>query len=257
MKAVILAGGLGTRLAEETSMRPKPMVEIGGRPILWHIMKIYESYGIDDFVVLGGYKVEMIKDYFLNYVKLNSDIICDMKNNSFSTISSTKEKWRVTILDTGISTMTGGRLARAKRVIGEAPFLLTYGDGVGDIDIGELIKFHQSQGAIVTLTSAQPSGRFGALEIGENNRVERFREKPRGDGSWINAGFMVCSPEFFDYLSDSAECILEQEPLMKCARDGGLYTYKHRGFWMPMDTLRDKEILEDQWNRNNAKWKVW
>jgi len=257
MKAVILAGGLGTRLSEETSLKPKPMVEIGGRPILWHIMKIYGEHGINDFVILGGYKVEIIKEYFLNYSELNSDLTIDLTSGNVSVLRSVRENWRVTVLDTGLNTMTGGRLARARDVIGNEDFLLTYGDGVGDIDINELLKLHYEKGAVLTLTSAQPSGRFGALQIDNDNRVVQFREKPKGDGSWINAGFMVCSKGFFKYLPDDDTCILEQQPLMECAKDGNLYTYKHRGFWMPMDTLRDKNILNELYQNKKAAWKIW
>lgn len=257
MKAVILAGGLGTRLSEETGLRPKPMVEIGGKPILWHIMKLYETYEINEFVILGGYKVEIIKDYFLKYVYLNSDIICDFASGGVSAISSASEQWKVTVLDTGYSTMTGGRIALARDVIGDEPFCLTYGDGVGNIDLKKLIEFHRARAATVTLTSAQPSGRFGALDIGDDDIVNRFMEKPKGDGSWINAGFMVCNNEIFDYLSTSADCVLEREPLMTCAEDGKLFTYKHDGFWMPMDTLRDKELLNSYWSKGNAPWKIW
>ena len=257
MKAVILAGGLGTRLSEETSLKPKPMVEIGGRPILWHIMKIYSEHGISDFVILGGYKVEIIKEYFLNYSELNSDLTIDLASGNVSVLRSVRENWRVTVLDTGLNTMTGGRLARARDVIGNEDFLLTYGDGVGDIDINELLKLHYEKGAVLTLTSAQPNGRFGALQIDNDDRVVQFREKPKGDGSWINAGFMVCSKGFFKYLPDDDTCILEQQPLMECARDGNLYTYKHRGFWMPMDTLRDKNILNELYQNKKAAWKIW
>ena len=257
MKAVILAGGLGTRLSEETSLKPKPMVEIGGRPILWHIMKIYSEHGISDFVILGGYKVEIIKEYFLNYSELNSDLTIDLASGNVSVLRSVRENWRVTVLDTGLNTMTGGRLARARDVIGNEDFLLTYGDGVGDIDVNELLKLHYEKGAVLTLTSAQPNGRFGALQIDNDDRVVQFREKPKGDGSWINAGFMVCSKGFFKYLPDDDTCILEQQPLMECAKDGNLYTYKHRGFWMPMDTLRDKNILNELYQNKKAAWKIW
>ena len=199
------------------------------------------STAISDFVILGGYKVEIIKEYFLNYSELNSDLTIDLASGNVSVLRSVRENWRVTVLDTGLNTMTGGRLARARDVIGNEDFLLTYGDGVGDIDVNELLKLHYEKGAVLTLTSAQPNGRFGALQIDNDDRVVQFREKPKGDGSWINAGFMVCSKGFFKYLPDDDTCILEQQPLMECARDGNLYTYKHRGFWMPMDTLRDKK----------------
>ncbi len=257
MKVVILAGGLGTRLSEETSLKPKPMVEIGGKPILWHIMKIYSEYSLNDFIILGGYKVQIIKEYFLNYAALNSDLTIDLSSGNISVLRSVKENWRVTVLDTGLTTMTGGRLARARDVIGNEDFLLTYGDGVGNININDLLKFHYEKGAVLTLTSAQPNGRFGALQIDNDDRVVQFREKPKGDGSWINAGFMVCSKGFFKYIPNDDTCILEQQPLMECAKEGNLYTYKHKGFWMPMDTLRDKNILNELYQNKKAVWKTW
>jgi len=257
MKAIILAGGLGTRLTEETQLKPKPMVEIGNKPIIWHIMKIFHSYGIKEFIILGGYKVEVIKEYFLNYNSLSSDVTVNLKSGKVKIHNSNCEDWDVTILDTGKHTMTGARIAKAKQIIGNNTFLLTYGDGVGNINIEKLIKAHKEYGGLVTLTSAQPDGRFGALKFNESMKVLKFEEKPKGDGTWINAGFMVCEPGFFDYLSVDDKCVLEQEPLRNCSKNGELFTYQHKGFWMPMDTLRDKNILSNLWNKNQAKWKTW
>ncbi len=257
MKVLILAGGFGTRLSEETDIRPKPMVEIGGKPILWHIMKIYSAYGIHDFVILLGYKGYYIKEYFANYFLHQNDFTIDLQNNKMEILNNSSEPWRVTLLDTGLHSMTGTRIKRAKKVVGNEPFLLTYGDGVGNIDINALITFHKSHGKALTMTSAQPDGRFGALEIDSDNRVVKFQEKPRGDGSWINAGFFVCEPEVFDYIGDGDDVVFEQEPLRRLAEDGKIFTYRHHGFWMPMDTLRDKNILNSMWNENRALWKVW
>ncbi len=257
MKALILAGGFGTRLSEETDLRPKPMVEIGGKPILWHIMKIYSSYGIHDFVILLGYKGYYIKEYFANYFLHQSDVTIDLQNNKMEILNNSSEPWRVTLLDTGLHTMTGGRIKRAQKVVGNETFLLTYGDGVGDIDIAKTIAFHRKHGRAMTMTSAQPDGRFGALELGENGVVKAFQEKPKGDGSWINAGFFVCEPKVFDYIGDGDSIVFEEEPLQNLAKDGELYTYRHQGFWMPMDTLRDKTLLNKMWAEGKAKWKVW
>ncbi|PLY07642.1 MAG: glucose-1-phosphate cytidylyltransferase [Arcobacter sp.] len=257
MKAVILAGGFGTRLSEETDLRPKPMVEIGGKPILWHIMKIYSSYGINEFVILLGYKGYYIKEYFANYFLHQSDISIDLKENKIEVLNNSSEPWKVTLLDTGINSMTGGRIKRAQSFIGDEPFMLTYGDGVANINIDELLGFHKSHGKSMTMTSSQPDGRFGALEISSTSQVKEFQEKPRGDGSWINAGFFVCEPKVFDYILQGDETVFEQEPLKNLAKDGEIYTYKHKGFWMPMDTLRDKNILNNMWNENKAVWKVW
>lgn len=257
MKVLLLAGGFGTRLSEETDIRPKPMVEIGGKPILWHIMKIYSYYGFSDFIVLLGYKGYYIKEYFANYFLHQSDVTIDLKENKIEVINSSSEPWRVTLLDTGLESMTGGRIKRAQKFVGDEPFLLTYGDGVADININELLAFHASHGKAITMTSAQPDGRFGALDIGKGDCVNAFKEKPKGDGSWINAGFFVCEPKVFNYILEGDVSVFEQEPLQKMALDGEIFTYKHHGFWMPMDTLRDKHKLNELWNTNKASWKVW
>ena len=254
---MILAGGFGTRISEETDIRPKPMVEIGGKPILWHIMKIYSHYGYNDFVVLLGYKGYYIKEYFANYFLHQSDITIDLQNNKIEVLNNSSEPWRVTLLDTGLNTMTGGRVKQAKRVIGNEPFMLTYGDGVGDINIDELISFHKKSKKIVTMTSIQPEGRFGALDIDENGLVKVFKEKPKGDGSWINAGFFICEPEVFDYIPDDNSIMFEKEPLENLAKDEELITFKHRGFWKPMDSLKDKKDLNTLWDKNLAPWKIW
>ncbi len=257
MKVLLLAGGFGTRLSEETDIRPKPMVEIGGRPILWHIMKIYSKYGFNDFVVLLGYKGYYIKEYFTNYFLHQSDITIDMSNGKMEVHNNSSEPWKVTLLDTGLNSMTGGRIKRAQDFVGDEPFMLTYGDGVSNIDIEELVSFHKSHGKAMTMTSAQPDGRFGALSLGENNQVLEFQEKPKGDGSWINAGFFVCEPKVFDYITEGDLTVFEQEPLKNLAKDNEIFTYKHNGFWMPMDTLRDKIKLNEMWDNGNAPWKVW
>jgi len=256
MKVVILAGGYGTRLSEETEIKPKPMVEIGSKPILWHIMKIYSAYGFNDFIILLGYKGYVIKEYFANYFLHQSDVTINLGSGEIEVHNNHSEPWRVTLIDTGIDTMTGGRIKRAKKYIGDEPFLLTYGDGVGNINIKRLINFHKKHKKILTITSVQPDGRFGALDIGENNKVLEFKEKPKGDGGWINAGFFVCESGVFDYIKGD-ETIFEDEPLKKLAKDGQLYTYKHTGFWKPMDTLRDKRELNRLWNSNKAPWKIW
>ena len=257
MKVLLLAGGFGTRLSEETDMRPKPMVEIGGKPILWHIMKIYSQHGFNDFVVLLGYKGYYIKEYFSNYFLHQSDVTIDIKNNKVEVINNSSEPWKITLIDTGVNTMTGGRVKRVQDVVGDEPFMLTYGDGVSDIDIDKLVKFHRSHGKLMTMTSAQPDGRFGALGIASDNRVQEFQEKPKGDGSWINAGFFVCEPNVFDYITQGDSTVFEQQPLQNLARDGEIYTYKHDGFWMPMDTLRDKNVLSEKWDNDDAPWKTW
>lgn len=256
MKVLILAGGFGTRLSEETEIRPKPMVEIGGKPILWHIMKIYSHYGFNDFVILLGYKGYYIKEYFANYYLHQSDVTIDIATGRIEVLNNSSEPWKVTLLDTGINTMTGGRIKRAKTIVGNETFMLTYGDGVGDVNILELLKFHKSHGKAITVTAAQPEGRFGALDIGENNIVKTFKEKPKGDGAWVNAGFFVCEPKVFDYI-EGDNTVFEKEPLQKLAEDGELYAFKHRGFWKPMDTLRDKLELQKLWDSGKAPWKIW
>ncbi|MBK6636223.1 MAG: glucose-1-phosphate cytidylyltransferase [Rhodocyclaceae bacterium] len=257
MKAVILAGGLGTRLSEETSAKPKPMVEIGGKPILWHIMKLYSHYGINDFVICCGYKGYVIKEYFANYFLHTSDITFDIANNSVEVHERHAEPWRVTLVDTGDTTQTGGRLKRvAPYVKDEASFCFTYGDGVGDINIGQLLAFHQAQGLQATLTATYPPGRFGAIDISADNRVSQFKEKPKGDGGLINGGFFVLSPSVIG-LIDGDDTLWEREPLEALAAQGQLAAYRHEGFWQPMDTLRDKIHLEQLWQDNTAPWKVW
>jgi glucose-1-phosphate cytidylyltransferase len=257
MKVLLLAGGFGSRLSEETNIRPKPMTEIGEKPILWHIMKIYSEFGFNDFVVLLGYKGYYIKEYFANYFLHQSNVKIDLGNNKMEILNNSSEPWKVTLLDTGLHTMTGGRIKRAQSIIGNEPFLLTYGDGVADINISELVNFHKSHGKLITMTSVQPEGRFGALNINENNQVTQFLEKPKGDGTWINGGFFVCQPEVLNYIHNDTDAVFEQLPLEKLATEGQLYTYKHTGFWKCMDTLRDKTQLNEMWDSNNAKWKIW
>lgn len=257
MKVLFLAGGFGTRLSEETDIRPKPMVEIGGKPILWHIMKIYSSYGFNDFVVLLGYKGYYIKEYFANYFLHQSDVTIDLKNNKMEIHNNSSEPWKVTLLDTGLNAMTGARIKKAQKFVGNEPFMLTYGDGVADINIEALLKFHSLHGKAMTMTSAQPDGRFGALDLTDSNQVNAFKEKPKGDGGWVNAGFFVCEPEVFDYIADGDEIVFEQEPLSRLATDGQIYTYKHEGFWKPMDSLKDKNDLNKLWDTNKAPWKKW
>jgi len=257
MKVLLLAGGFGTRLSEETDIRPKPMVEIGGRPVLWHIMKTYSAYGFNEFVILLGYKGYYIKEYFANYFLHQSDVTIDMSNGSMQVHNNSSEPWKVTLLDTGLNAMTGARIKKAQEFIGDEPFMLTYGDGVADINIEDLVKFHKSHGKALTMTSAQPDGRFGALNIDEDNQVKEFKEKPKGDGSWINAGYFVCEAKVFDYIMDKDETVFEQEPLKNLAKDGEIFTYKHNKFWMPMDTLRDKYKLQELWKNGEAPWKVW
>ncbi len=256
MKVVILAGGLGTRLSEETVLKPKPMVEVGGMPILWHIMKIYSSYGYNDFIVCLGYKGYVIKEYFANYFLHKSNVTIDLKDNSINVHETEAEDWKITLVDTGSETMTGGRIKRIKQFINNETFLLTYGDGVGSVKINELVAFHKAHGDLCTVTSAQPSGRFGALGIDENDKVTSFHEKPKGDGAWINAGFFVCEPAVIDYIAGD-ETTFEREPLEKLATEGQLHTFKHYGFWKPMDTLRDKQELDADYISGNAKWKNW
>ncbi len=257
MKAVILAGGLGTRLSEETAVRPKPMVEIGGRPILWHIMKIYSSHGINEFVVCCGYKGEVIKQYFANYFLNSADITFDLARNGMEVHRSEAEPWRVTLVDTGEHTMTGGRLKRIADHLDGESFCLTYGDGVTDVNIGELIRFHTSQNTAATLTAVQPPGRFGAFTLeAQQTRIPHFREKPDGDGAWINGGFFVLEPKVLDYIEGDST-VWEAEPMTRLAHDGELSAWRHEGFWHPMDTLRDKNYLEELWESGKAPWKVW
>ena len=255
MKAVILAGGLGTRLSEETYLKPKPMVEIGNKPILWHIMKIYSAYGINDFIVCCGYKSFIIKQYFANYLLFTSDVTFDIKNGNLDVHEYNAEPWRITLIDTGEDTATGGRLKRVKGYIGNETFCFTYGDGLSDINISDLIKFHKEQKRTATITAAQPPGRYGYMNI-IGDKVTKFIEKPQGDGGWINGGFFVLDPKTIDYISDDMTS-WEREPLENLASDGQLSAYKHYGFWHPMDTLRDKNMLEDMWQSGKAPWKVW
>lgn len=256
MKAVILAGGFGTRISEESHMKPKPMIEIGGKPIIWHVMKIYSAHGINEFVVCCGYKGYVIKEYFANYFLHMSDVTFDMEHNQMKVHQKNAEPWKVTLVDTGMNSMTGGRLLRVKDYIGKEKFCLTYGDGVSDVNITDVIAYHEKQSCLATVTAIQPSARFGAIEIDEGGAALRFQEKPRGDGQWINGGFFVLEPEVFNYL-EGDETVWEQEPLRQLALHGQLSAYKHDGFWGAMDTLRDKTYLEELWNSANAPWKVW
>ncbi|MDR2616661.1 MAG: glucose-1-phosphate cytidylyltransferase [Endomicrobium sp.] len=257
MKVLILAGGLGTRLCEETELKPKPMVEIGGHPILWHIMKIYSYYGFNDFVILTGYKSHIIKDYFINYYTRYCDITVDMNDNSVEIHKIRQENWKVTLLYTGQETMTGSRVKKAQKYIGNEPFMLTYGDGVADIDINVLLTSHKNSEKIATMTTVQMSGRFGAVII-KNNTVTSFNEKPLGEENWINGGFFVCENKVFDYISANVDnVIFERDPLENLAKEGHLNAYKHNGFWQAMDSLREKNLLNSMWQSNKAPWKVW
>lgn len=256
MKVVILAGGFGTRLGEETHLRPKPMIEIGGMPILWHVMKIYSTFSFNDFTICLGYKGYMIKEYFSNYFLHRTDVTIDVKNNKIEVHNNVCEPWKVTLVDTGLYTMTGGRIKRIKKYIGNETFMVTYGDGVGDINIKELVEFHKKHGKYATLTAVQPLGRFGALGVNSKSEVISFQEKPKGDRGWINGGFFVLEPEVFDYI-EGDHTVWEREPLENLAKDGQLMAYKHHGFWMCMDTLRDKNELERLWNSGNPPWKIW
>ena len=257
MKVLILAGGLGTRLSEETVLKPKPMVEIGGKPILWHIMKIYSYYGFNDFIILTGYKSHIIKDYFVHYYQQYSDITVDMRNNSVEIHRMQTEPWKVTMLYTGQDTMTGSRIKKAKEYIGNEPFLLTYGDGVADVNIPQIIEEHKKSCKLITMTAVQPAGRFGALVIKDDNVITSFMEKPKGEESWINGGFFVCEPEVFDYIGEGENVTFEREPLENIAKENQLHAYKHYGFWRPMDTLREKNELTGLWMSGNAPWAVW
>lgn len=257
MKAVILAGGFGTRISEESGVRPKPMVEIGERPILWHIMKIFSTYDINDFIICCGYKGYVIKEYFVNYFLHRSDITVDVKKNKIEVLQNDVEPWKVSMIDTGENTLTGGRLKRVKEYIGDDTFFMTYGDGVSDIDINALREFHKKQGTLATVTAVQPPGRFGTFTLSkEQTKILNFREKPKGDGAWVNGGFFVLEPEVMNYIAGD-DSVWEKEPLMKLAKDGQLAAYKHEGIWQPMDTLRDKHLLEDMWNSGKAPWRIW
>ena len=257
MKAVILAGGLGTRLSEETETRPKPMVEIGGKPILWHIMKIYSSYGFNEFIICLGYKGNMIREYFANYFLYQSDVTINLSDNSIDVHNCKAEPWKITLVDTGLNTQTGGRIKRIKSYIGDKPFFLTYGDGVSDVNIEKLLKFHKKHKKLMTMTAVQPEGRFGSLDIDQNtDAIIKFLEKPKGDNAWINGGFFVAQPEIIDYIKNDTT-IFEREPLEKLAKESNLIAYKHKGLWKCMDTQRDKFQLNHMWETDNAAWKVW
>lgn len=255
MKAVILAGGMGTRISEETNVRPKPMVEIGGRPVLWHIMKSYSAHGVNDFIICLGYKGYMIKEYFANYFLHMSDVTFDMASNRMDVHQKNAEPWRVTLVDTGEDTMTGGRIKRVGRYLDGSDFCMTYGDGVSDVNLGKLIEFHRVQGRLATVTAIQPPGRFGALDM-QDNLITSFQEKPQGDGSWINGGYFVLSPKVLDYI-EGDDTIWERAPMERLARERQLAAYKHPGFWQCMDTLRDRNLLETHWQSGRAPWKVW
>jgi glucose-1-phosphate cytidylyltransferase len=257
MKAVILAGGLGSRLSEETTLRPKPMVEIGGRPILWHIMKIYSTYGINDFIICLGYKGYVIKEYFANYSLNSSDLMIDLSQGRIEYLNNGSEPWRVTLVDTGLTTMTGGRLKRVLPYVEhDDMFCFTYGDGVADVNVSAVIDFHKSHGKLATLTATQPVGRFGAIKIEEDGDVSSFSEKPKGDSRWINGGFFVLSPQVKEYLTDDST-VWEREPLESLCQKGEVAAYKHSGFWQPMDTVFDRSLLETMWSNGTAPWKVW
>jgi glucose-1-phosphate cytidylyltransferase len=257
MKVVILAGGFGTRLSEETSVRPKPMVEIGHKPMLWHIMKLYSYHGLNDFIICSGYKGEVIINYFANYYLNASDVTFDMVDNRVMVHRTTSEPWRVTVVDTGEKTMTGGRIKRVRDYIGNETFCLTYGDGVSDINIVDLIEYHRCQKTLATLTAVQPPGRFGAFTLEENEALlKQFREKPKGDNAWINGGFFVLEPGVFDYI-DGDDTVWEREPMQRMAQQGKLAAYRHQGYWQNMDSLRDKNLLESLWESENPPWKVW
>ena len=257
MKVLILAGGYGTRLGEETNVKPKPMVEIGGYPILWHIMKLYSHYGFDDFVVLCGYRGEMIKRWFVDYCYEHSDVTVDLATNEVKIHRKHDERWKVTMLDTGVGAMTGSRIRKAREYVGDEPFLLTYGDGLADVDIPATIECHRKSGKLVTLTAVQPSGRWGVLSMDSDGAVNEFEEKPDGNGGWINGGFFVCNPGAFDYIGEGDSVIWERDPLRRLVADGQLNAYRHRGFWQPVDMLRDKILLNKLWDDGQAPWKVW
>ena len=257
MKAVILAGGYGTRLSEATNLIPKPMVEIGGKPILWHIMKTYSHYGINEFIICCGYKGYIIKEWFSNYFLHTSDVTFDLQKNEMTVHDTHSENWKVTLVDTGLETMTGGRIKRVQKYVGNETFLLTYGDGVTDLNIADTIKYHKETGKILTVTAYKPQGKFGSLDIDKNGNVNAFTEKPAGDGSWINAGYFVCEPEVFNYITEGDATIFERAPLENIAKDGKMNSFKHEGFWKPMDILRDNKELNEMWDNHRAPWKVW
>lgn len=257
MKVLILAGGFGSRLSEETALKPKPMVEIGGKPILWHIMKIYSYYGFNDFIILCGYKGYMIKEYFANYYHHMSDMTIDLATNKIIPHKNHCEPWKVTLIDTGLETMTGSRIKKVRHYLNNEPFMLTYGDGVSDVNIRDLIEFHKSHGKTTTMTSVQPEGRYGNLIINQDQQILSYKEKPKGDGSWINAGYFVCQPDVFDFIPDGDNVIFEREPLEGLVKAGQLYTFKHNGFWKPMDTQRDMGQMEELIKNNNAPWIKW
>ncbi|MHB1647039.1 MAG: glucose-1-phosphate cytidylyltransferase [bacterium] len=257
MKVVILAGGLGTRLAEETETRPKPMVEIGGKPILWHIMKIYSHYGFNEFIICLGYKGYMVREYFANYFLYQSDVTIDLSDNSMEVHSCKAEPWKITLVDTGLNTQTGGRIKKVKDYIGKSPFMFTYGDGVADVDISKLVKFHKKNKKLITMTAVQPEGRYGSLDIDkERGNILKFLEKPKGDNAWVNGGFFVAEPQVLDYIKGDGTTF-EKEPLEKLAKNGQLMAFKHKGIWKCMDTMRDKSQLNQMWDTGNAAWKVW
>jgi glucose-1-phosphate cytidylyltransferase len=257
MKVLLLAGGFGTRLGEETDVKPKPMVEIGGKPILWHIMKIYSQFGYNDFIVLLGYKGFIIKEYFANYFLHQKDVTIDLSNNNIDIHDSGSEPWRIRLMDTGESSMTGGRVKRAQHLVGDKTFMLTYGDGLSNIDMISQLKFHRTHGKAITMASVQPEGLFGTFEAMENGIVTNFLEKPKGEGSWVNGGFFICEPRVFDYIVGGDTIVFEHQPLQNLARGGELVSYNHHGFWKCMDTLRDKKELNDLWVSGKAPWKIW
>ena len=255
MKVVILAGGLGSRLSEETTLKPKPMVEIGGKPILWHIMKIYSAFGFNEFIVCLGYKGYVIKEYFANYFLHNSDVTFDVANNQMNVHRNNAEPWRVSLIDTGVNTMTGGRLKKVQEYLGEEDFCFTYGDGLGNVDINAVVALHKQEKRLATVTAVMPDGRFGAIEYSDN-KVNKFSEKPKGDGNWINGGFFILSPKVIDYIADD-QSIWEREPMQRLADEGEMSVYFHEGFWQPMDTLREKYLLDSLWSSDAAPWKLW
>lgn len=258
MKVVILAGGLGTRISEYTHSIPKPMVQIGDKPILWHIMKYYSSYGFDDFIILLGYKGNIIRNYFLNYLNESADIEINLKDNEVNVLNNISENWKVRLIDTGLNDMTGSRLIKAQKHIGDSTFMLTYGDGLSNINLKKLMEFHKKKGLTVTLTAIQPTGRFGSITLDDDNNVQNFKEKPRGDGSWVNGGFFICEPGIFNFLKPvSADLVFERQPLEKASLKRQLAAYKHNGFWQCMDTLHHKKTLETLWDSDNAPWKIW